>query len=54
MRTGNWGHGKAQAVPTVSSYTVMKQTKMEGVTERHLPKTDESIVRPGGECRYDI
>ena len=22
MRTGNWGHGKPQAVPTVSSYTV--------------------------------
>ena len=26
-----------------------KQTKMEGVTERHLPKTDESIVWPAGE-----
>ena len=26
-----------------------KQTKMEGVTERHLPKTDESVVRPAGE-----
>ena len=23
----------------------MKQTKMEGVTERHLPKTDESIAK---------
>ena len=23
MRTGNWGHGKSQAVPTVSSYTVL-------------------------------
>ena len=23
MRTGNWGHGKPQAVPTVSSYTVV-------------------------------
>ena len=22
MCTGNWGHGKTQAVPTVSSYTV--------------------------------
>ena len=22
MSTGNWGHGKPQAVPTVSSYTV--------------------------------
>ena len=24
MRTGNWGHGKPQAVPTVSSYTVIR------------------------------
>ena len=24
MRTGNWGHGKPQAVPTVCSYTVVK------------------------------
>ena len=23
MRTGNWGHGKPQAVPTVCSYTVL-------------------------------
>ena len=23
MHTGNWGHGKPQAVPTVSSYTVV-------------------------------
>ena len=28
-----------------------KQTKMDGVTERHLPNTDESIVRPMGERR---
>ena len=27
----------------------MKQTKMEGVTERHLPKTDDSVVGPAGE-----
>ena len=24
MRTGNWGHGKPQAVPTVCSYTVVE------------------------------
>ena len=23
-------------------------------TEQHLPKTDESVVRPSGERRYDI
>ena len=28
----------------------MKETKMEGVTEWHLPKTDESVVQPTGEC----
>ena len=29
-----------------------KQTNKYGRgTERHLPKTDESVVRPAGECR---
>ena len=28
MRTGNWGHGKPQAVPTVCSYTVMGLTAL--------------------------
>ena len=36
---------------TCSTAVDMKQTKMEGVTERHLPKTDESVVRPAGERR---
>ena len=31
----------------------MKQTKREGVTERHLPKTDYNIVRPMGEHLKD-
>ena len=25
------------------------ETKMEGVRERHLPKTDNSVIRPTGE-----
>ena len=25
-----------------------------GGTERHLPKTDDHVVRPTGECRKDI
>ena len=29
----------------------MKQTKMEGMTERHLPKTDDSVVWPVSEHR---
>ena len=29
----------------------MKQTKMEGMTERHLPKTDDSVVGSTGERR---
>ena len=28
-----------------------KQTNMEGGTERHLTKTDESVIRPMGEHR---
>ena len=38
MRTGNWGHGKHQAVPTVSSYTVMVRDKMtmESVEKRRF------------------
>ena len=27
----------------------MKQTKMEGMTEWHLPKTDDSVVGPAGD-----
>ena len=27
MRIGNWGHGKPQAVPTVSSYTVARRSR---------------------------
>ena len=30
---------------------IMKQTKMEGVTEQHLPKIDDSVIRPAGEHR---
>ena len=27
----------------------MKQRKMKGVTEQHLPKTEDSITQPAGE-----
>ena len=27
---------------------------MEGVTERHLPKTDDCVITPAGEHRKDI
>ena len=31
-----------------------EQTKVEGVTEWHLPKTDESIVWPAGDSLRHI
>ena len=32
----------------------INQTKMEGGTERHLPKTDDHVVGSTGEHRKDV
>ena len=40
--------------PAIDPYLQQDLTKMEGGTERHLPKTDNHVVGSAGECCKDV